>query len=69
MQPTASIDGEIDSMARQKVQKASAAKCPKHAAYTGSPDSEVIAGYVEHFTYDSSRTEEVRKKYAAILKE
>lgn len=37
-------------------------------AYTGSPDSEVVASYVEHFSYDPGRTEEVRKKYAAILK-
>lgn len=40
----------------------------RHVAYTGSPDSEAVAGYVKHFTYDPRRTEEVRKKYAAILK-
>lgn len=69
-------------MIRQKMKKESrvytTAKRPKGAvlshiaervAYTGSPDSEVVAGYVGHFSYDPGRTEEMRKKYASILKE
>ncbi len=34
--------------------------------YTGSPDSDTVAGYVKHFSYDPTRTAEILKKYESV---
>lgn len=36
--------------------------------YSGSPDSEVVAGYMEKFDYRPAKRSQIRQKYADLIR-